>query len=160
VPWFGDPANGGETLVTVTNKVQRVNIKICKLIDPGSVTAIGDKSFTFDVDINSVAAGQEYVVSPPYPGPSSCTGLLFNTPVINPDGTPVRITVRENGTVFPSVVSAITVDNVAPVPPGDPGLPNVNLPGRSITFNPGPGVDVVTFTNASPQVIVPCAANC
>ena len=59
VPWFNDPTNGGETLVMFTNKVQRVQIKICKLIDPGSVTAIGGLSLQLRRSTTSATGSAE-----------------------------------------------------------------------------------------------------
>ena len=41
VPYFADPANGGETLVTVTNRVLRAQVKVCKVVEPGSLTRSG-----------------------------------------------------------------------------------------------------------------------
>ena len=38
VPYFFDQTNGGETLVTVTNRVLRAQVKVCKVVDPGSLT--------------------------------------------------------------------------------------------------------------------------
>jgi hypothetical protein len=141
VPWFGDLTNGGETLVTIANRLLRVQLKICKLIDPGSVTAIGSKSFSFNVNLNGsflLSAS----VSPPYPGPTGCTGLLLSWPIIQPGGAPTSLKVKEQtGTGY--AVSAITVDNAVGTPVKQLGS------GGYIQFNPGAGPAVVTVTNAS-----------
>ena len=41
-PYFSDPVNGGETLVTFTNRVLRAQIKVCKVVEPGSLTPLGN----------------------------------------------------------------------------------------------------------------------
>ena len=40
VPYFCDPVNGGETLVTFTNRVLRAQIKVCKVVESGSLTPL------------------------------------------------------------------------------------------------------------------------
>jgi hypothetical protein len=46
VPYFSDPANGGEALVTFTNRVLRFYIKVCKVVDPGSLTPLAGDTFS------------------------------------------------------------------------------------------------------------------
>jgi hypothetical protein len=145
VPFFNDPSNGGETRVDFTNDVQLVQLKVCKQIEPGSTTPLGKLPFTFDVFVNGGVGGPPVAtttVSPPYPGPASCSGLLLGVPVINPDGTPVYLTVIEHpgGTYG---VSAVSVDNIKP---GTTPTPMLGEPG-GIRFTPGVGIDVVTVTN-------------
>ena len=121
VPYFSDPANGGETLVTFTNKVQRVQVKICKLIEPGSETPIGGQEYDFSGTIAGIGVSQTFSgsVTPPYPGATSCTGLLTNAPIVGTDGKPTTINVTETspGSVPFHITHASAVDNTAPVPP-------------------------------------------
>ena len=133
-------ANGGETLVTFTNKVQRVSIKICKLIDPGSATAIGAGA-TRSTSRRSTASQRDAAsTSPPYPGANSCTGLLFNIPVINPNGSGTTITVTEqiNGPYHPTGID-LTFGN------GGTG---------SVTFGGGPGRNSLALSGIPAGVMV------
>jgi hypothetical protein len=151
VPYFFDATNGGETLVTFTNKVQRFQLKICKLIEPGSEDAIGHMTYFFDVIANYVILGASYPVNPPFPGPASCTGLLLNLPIVNASGAPATITVREDVQGGGFHVSAASVDNFKPGTTPVVTLGN----GGGIKFNPGVGVDVVTITNAFGNLFPP-----
>jgi hypothetical protein len=137
VPYFNDPAGGGETLVKFVNQVQRVQLKICKQIDPGSTTAIGSLSFTFDYAWSGGGSGKA-TLSPPY---IACTGLIGGPggiPIVQPDGTATKIVVQEeiNGDYH---VSDITLDS---------GTVISNTP-PAIVFNPAVGFATVTFTNAA-----------
>jgi hypothetical protein len=138
VPYFGDATNGGETLVTFTNKVQRASIKICKLIDPGSQTPIGGLDYSFQTSVNGGVFGEPVTVHPPYPGSSSCTGVLLNVPVVKPDGTPSTITVQEVQQAAAEAQS-ITVQNGT--------VTGTDLAAGSVTFTPGVGINIVTYTN-------------
>jgi hypothetical protein len=132
-----------ETLVTFTNRPLTVQLKVCKLIAVGSEAALGGKDFSFSVTYNN-SPPFTVSVQHPYPGPNTCTTLLLNQPVINPDGTKAVVTVKEvQGAGF--LVSAITVSNA--FTGTNPAI--VLGPGGYVTFNPGAGVDVVTFTNAA-----------
>jgi hypothetical protein len=144
VPFFGDATNGGETLVTFINKVQRANLKLCKAIDPGSLTALKKMSFnifwTFGNDTESDSGLEE--LDPPFP---SCTGLLggpYGLPIINTDGTPALIITVESGDGFQ--VKTITVSGGVFDPSFDP---NPDLEVGEAVIDPGPGVVVVTYTN-------------
>ena len=120
-----------------------VGVKICKLIDPGSVsTSIANLDYRFDVYLNDsktplITGG----VKPPYPGPAGCVGPFVNTPIVNLDGSPVTLTVLEEaGANY--APSAATVDNYKP---GTTPAPLLGSGG--ISFTPGVGIDVVTITN-------------
>src|SRR5262249_46465667 len=54
VPYFSDPANGGETLVTFTNRVLRAQVKICKVVEPGSKTPLAGNGFPFFVQADGL----------------------------------------------------------------------------------------------------------
>jgi hypothetical protein len=110
-------------------------LKICKVIDPGSLASIGGRDYTFtwsDLLGNSGSG----TVHPPYPGAQDCTGLMGNVPIVLPNGSPNAITVTEQASSN-VVVSSVDVSNGT----------NKTVAGRSVTFYPGPGVVVVTFTN-------------
>jgi YVTN family beta-propeller protein len=140
VPFFG-AADGGETEVDFTNRVIRANVKVCKTIDPGSTTALGNLPFTFDVRANYGGGEQSNEVSTASPYPS-CTGLTLDIPLVDSAGEPSTVAVTEQaGHGF--TVSGITVDHVAPGT--TPTV--VTGSGGSVRFIPGPGTAVVTFTN-------------
>jgi hypothetical protein len=153
VPYFL-ATGGGMTEVTFVDMVQRVSLKICKLIEPGSTTPLGNLPFTFNYTevINGVhMAGGSTVpgygvatVGPPYPGAYSCTGLLDSVPVINSDGTPISIGTDELA-LGSSQVWSVVVSNgtIVSGPVDQPGYLGI------VYFHPGPGVVVVTYTNAS-----------
>ena len=61
VPYFFDRTNGGETLVTVTNRVLRAQVKVCKVVDPGSLTAIGSNVWSYSVK----PIGTDFINQPP-----------------------------------------------------------------------------------------------
>ena len=87
VPWFNDPTNGGETLVTFTNKVQRVQLKICKLIEPGSDTALGGLSLHVRRrPVNGVSAGSA-TVSRRTRARTAAPACSTNIPVVDPNGS-------------------------------------------------------------------------
>jgi hypothetical protein len=153
VPYFlsSDPVAYGETKVSIVNKVQRAQFKICKQIAPGSETPLGKLSYAFEVTwTGGPTPAARVTVDPSYP---SCTGLIGgsggipNIPIIQPDNSPTQITVGEeiNGDYQ---VQSITIDQ---------GTVVSNTP-PSITFNPAVGTTVVTFTNAfnPPQSLQLC----
>jgi hypothetical protein len=146
VPWFADSWNGGETLVVFTNKVQRVQFKLCKLIEPGSLTAIGGKDYSwgwFD-QLSNVGEGPSVTVHPPYPGAQSCTGLIGNVPIVRPGGAPNLITIYEINNGGPVATASVDVSNGTMV--AHNFTPTANIFGQA-TFEPGTGVMVVTWTN-------------
>ena len=144
---FGGVSN--ETLVTYTNRVLRSSFKICKLIDPGSTTPLSGLSFQFDWQtlVNGVLSPISTVsVSPPYPGPDACTGLLGNIPVVNADGTPTMVGVGEIANPAVYRAGSVTVQNgTITFGPADIA-PYTGL----VNFAPGAGVVIVTYTNRTP----------
>ena len=135
VPYLG-ASDGGETQLDVYDTVLRARVKICKNIAPGSEASIDSLIYRFEINGRQVPGA---VVEPPYPG---CTGLLYDTPIVDANGNPVTITVTElPGRGFQ--VSGATVDHVAPGT-----TPSVTTgSGGGITFTPAAGTSVVTITN-------------
>jgi hypothetical protein len=145
VPYFyaADPVLNGETVVFFLNRVQQATIKICKLIAPGSETPFKTTSFNFTWSSSFFSGGA--TVSPPYPGPTSCTGEIPVGPVITPNNSRNVVTVTETA-VAGGKVDLITVNNS-----GANVLQNntTAAPGKVI-FNPGVGTNIVTYTNSFP----------
>jgi hypothetical protein len=139
--------SGTETLVTFTNKVQRARFKICKVIDPGSTTALGNQDFTFFYTYASDdgEAGSDLVTIPA----GGCTGLFGGPdgfPVINTDGSPSLISVSEFQDFSTFQVTSIVVENGSfwPVIPNNP-----DLASGTAVVNPNVGVVRITYTNAT-----------
>jgi hypothetical protein len=146
VPYFSDPANGGETLVTFTNRVLRFYIKVCKVVDPGSLTPLAGDTFS------GLAAARNLKGTVPW-GPltnGQCSGLLSppsqnGWPVINFNGDPTSALVQET-IAGPYFISAASVDN--PWPGTSPPFIDHSIPGvNNVSWTPGVGVNVVTITN-------------
>jgi hypothetical protein len=131
VPYAGD--GNGETLVTFYNRVKLARIKICKVIPTTSQDSLGMKDFTYMI--------RGLLVGPIKPG--ECTFYTQDIPILTAPGSPVSLTVHENGT--PSAtwdVTSITVTGNR-----TPPAPVVDLGNGNITFTLGPGINVVTYTN-------------
>jgi len=145
--------------VHFVNKVPRTTVKVCKQIDPGSTgdLAVSDVDYTFTVtqmvngSTTPVGAGT-FTVSPPYPpsgngnNPAACTDVVGSIPLFNADGTPTTVTVTETPGASYSVES-ITVG------PGTPVSGSPDPADSTVTFNPAPGPDIVTFTNSAPALL-------
>ena len=146
VPYFSDPVNGGETLVTFTNRVLRFQIKVCKVVESGSVTPLLPYDGTYGGTVSSRTDG-----SAPWSRLSNgqCTGLLSNSnqptgwQVIDDDGDFTTATLVETSS-GPYFISAATVDNTWP---GQGGTTITGTPARTVTWHPGIGVNVITITN-------------
>jgi hypothetical protein len=127
VPW----GPNGETLVTFYNRVKRAKVKVCKVIPITSQDSLGMKPFNYTIN------GQAF--GPIYPG--ECTYYTRDIPILSAPGVPTVVTVDE--VEAPSLtfkVDSITVQGARWV-----GMPD--LTNGTIQFNPGPGVNVVTYTN-------------
>ena len=87
------PTNGGETLVVFTNKVQRAQIKICKLIEAGSETPLGDLNYSFTGTVSGTRVA-------PVSGCEQLHGSAPDgrLPIVDANGTPVTFTITENST--------------------------------------------------------------
>jgi hypothetical protein len=124
----------GETLVTFYNRVKLARLKICKQIPITSQDSLGGKDFFFDVMVNS-RAGR---VGPIKPG--ECTFYTSDFPIITAPGTPTKVTVTEVGVGTTFKVDSIVVNGARVI------LSNNPTTGQ-VVFNPGPGVNVVTYNN-------------
>jgi len=125
----------GETLVTFYNRVKLAKLKVCKVIPITSSDSLGMKDFTYTVTVN----GRTVQLGPIKPG--ECTFYVGDFPILTAPGTPSVVTVVENG--LPSMfffVDSISVTGARNV------ITNDKTTG-TISFNPGPGVNVVTYTN-------------
>jgi hypothetical protein len=126
----------GETLVTYYNRLKRASLKICKVIPSTSWDSLGTKPFTYDVTLNG---GPATTLGPIYPG--ECTFYTRDVPILQASGQAAVVTVHENGTPSPTWdVTSITVT-------GNVGLYATAPMTGDIKFNPGPGINVVTYTN-------------
>jgi hypothetical protein len=147
VPYFNasGPA-GGETLVTFVNKAQVATIKVCKLIDPGSTTPIGGRSFAFKIWTPNPAGNvllTSASVAPPYPGPASCV-LLGSYPVLQSDGTPTKLLVGE------VLQTGVQVESISLNGNATVNTNNSNNNGKINFTVTGPGVINITYTNEAP----------
>ena len=130
MPW----GPNGETLVTFYNRVKLARLKICKQIPITSQDSLGGKDFFFDVTVN----GRAGRVGPIKPG--ECTFYTTDFPIITAPGTPTKVTVTEVGVGTTFKVDSIVVNGARLV------LLNDKNTG-TISFNPGPGINVVTYNN-------------
>ena len=107
-------------------------IKVCKVIPYTSQDSLGTKPFNYTIN------GQAF--GPILPG--ECTYYTRDIPILSAPGVPTVVTVDEveaPSTTFK--VESITVQGLR-------GMPlNIDLMNGTISFNPGPGVNVVTYTN-------------
>ena len=150
VPYFSDPVNGGETLVTVTNRVLRAQVKFCKIVDPGSLAAIGNDVWFYEAQ---AANGLPYNKTDQTASNGTCTGLLTPLDPTQSAGWQLILTSGDVNSILASetllsgnpswVVSGVSVDNTYP------GLPDVSRsPNSNVwSWHPGAGVNVVTVTN-------------
>jgi hypothetical protein len=128
----------GETLVTFYNRVKRFTAKICKVIPSTSSDSLGTKPFSYDVYLGSATTGPHVTLGPIYPG--ECTFYTPDIPILTSTGAPQVFTVHEQGTPSPTWdVTSITLTG-GTVITTDKGNGN-------ITFSPGAGINVITYTN-------------
>jgi hypothetical protein len=125
----------GETLVTFYNRVKLARLKICKQIPITSQDSLGGKDFFFDVMVNGRGPVR---VGPIKPG--ECTFYTGDFPIISAPATPVKVTVTEVGVGTTFSVDSISVTGARNI------LTNDKTTG-TIAFNPGPGINVVTYNN-------------
>jgi hypothetical protein len=128
----------GETLVTFTNRVKLAKIKVCKVIPVTSQDSLGGKPFNYTVTIQP--SGEVVNLGPIFPG--ECVLVPHDVPVLFRPLTPAMISIAEAG-VFNS--TTFVVDSITCT--GCRSVSNVVLQVGEIDFIPGPGVNVVTYTN-------------
>ncbi len=165
---------GDETVVTFTNAVDPTQFKICKQETSADANLSG-ATFTFDWSFG----GAEPVVADDYNGGNKsvsltigdstssdptglvCSGLFDGPPSISPTGGLYDITVSETPTELPGVqATAYSYQGNGGVVAAGPGSntsavwPVVVSDGAtaSVEFNPGAGINVITFTNGSTGV--------
>ena len=147
VPYFADPANGGETLVTITNRVLRAQIKVCKVVEPGSVTPLAGDTWQYSaVSLQALTSATPNQTATN----GTCTGLIVpgdpsqsaGWQIIDTSGSPIDLIVVETTFSGPGlwVIQDASVDNPYP------GTPT-SLKANTFLWSPGPGVNVVTITN-------------
>jgi hypothetical protein len=140
VPYAGN--GNGETAVTFVNAVKRGQIKVCKVVQTGSLDALGTTDFTFSVSLNG---GQPFTLGPIRNG--ECALADGDFPILTPAGTPTTVNVQEDP------VPGVVVTDITFQGPGT--VTGTSLCGRSISYNLGAGVNQATFTNAK-GVVQPC----
>jgi hypothetical protein len=158
VQWAG--ADGDEVRVDFWNRIRRGQIKVCKVVAPGSLDSLGDKEFQFTVSSNNTRPVVNTVGGFPAPFvlngvrngecrivPDGSTGQPRNVPILLSNGTPTRITVTETDTANDGwIVSSITLQ-------GGRGYFTTNCvngtcgPPGSGSWWLGPNTNTITFTN-------------
>jgi len=159
---YGDVNN--ETVVTFTNAPDPTQFKICKG-ETSSDANLAGQTFRFEyaildlrpVDVTSASIdgneGRGYVSltiadpTPANPTGTVCSGLIWGPPVVGPNGDPYTVAVKELATTIPAVdITSITYQGAGtawiPETPATPGTD-----GAIVKFNPGAGVNVVTYIN-------------
>jgi hypothetical protein len=125
----------GETLVTFYNRVKLARLKICKQIPITSQDSLGGKDFFYDVMVDARGPAR---IGPIKPG--ECTFYTGDFPIISAPGTPVKVTVTELGVGTTFKVDSIVVNGARLILTNSPAT-------GTVQFNPGPGVNVVTYNN-------------
>ena len=129
----------GETLVTFYNRIKLGTLKVCKQIPATSQDSLGGKPFTYTATIVNANPPRVFHLGPIVPG--ECTFYVGPIPILNAFGTPVVITVDEDGATTSTTfeVTSITCTGCALFA----SFPATGE-GQLIL---GPGVNAVTFTN-------------
>jgi len=150
VPYFAssDPVKFGETQVTFWNKQVRGSIKICKQITSDSTASLGNTTFDFTWSVQGDGSGTAHLK------PGTCTGNLGNFAIAqagnNGGLAPVLATVTETAPTLIAHVNSVTLTGGQALSGFGTGSGTNGLNGTipyAVTFNPGPGVNVVTYTN-------------
>ncbi len=124
----------GETLVTFYNRIKRGFVKVCKVVQTGSLDALGTTDFTFSVSVGT----DSFMLGPIKNG--ECAISAVDYPILQPNGMPTVVNVTENP-IMGVVVTDITYTGSGTVNGASTCL-------GSISYNLGGGVNVTTFTNA------------
>src|SRR5207248_11433320 len=127
----------------------RASIKICKVVTSDSTAQLGGLTFNFDWAASTDAGNSVSVKA------GTCSGNLGNFPIAGTGLTPALVTVTETGSTPPALfhVNGVTLTGGAPVSGfGNPTTTGNGLNGTipyTVTFNPGPGTNVVTYYDQS-----------
>jgi hypothetical protein len=139
-----------ETAVTFTNGVDPTHFKICKqTTSPQLVGAQFTFFWSYKGAIHplfllpeggTVSLTIKAVATP------VCSDLLTDIPVVNPDGSSNPITVLEEAATENVIATAVTLSGAGTVV-GIPSVPTDPDTSACLTFDPGYGISIVTFTN-------------
>ena len=148
---YGDVGN--ETVVTFTNAVYGTQFKICTQETSADANLAG-QTVTFGWSYAGSWSGSVKLIIAPLsatnPQGEVCSGMILGPPSVNPDGSVTPVTVTEESVSGAGAVQVTgilyqgygvwnsLVDSVTSLPAA---------PAAGITFNPGAGINVVTFTN-------------
>ena len=138
LPWFGDPSGGGDTTVTIVDRVLRAQLKVCTVIAPGSTGSLAGTTFSYTISVNGSQV-QTVTSASPYP---SCTGLFLSVPIVKPGGGTATIKVKPvipGGATY--APTAMSVDNYS----GSPTIQLTTSPPY-ISYTPAVGNAAVTVT--------------
>ena len=125
-------------------------VKVCKLVNYGSIDALGSKTFTFQVTTNYPGSYGPYTVTI---RPNECALVYngwwsLNLPVLTPSGTRTHVTVNEviSG---PWVVQSVTASGAYGAPQKSCSTDAIGRPLCQpwIGFDVYQAVAVATFTN-------------
>jgi hypothetical protein len=144
-----------ETAVTFTNGVDPTHFKICKqTTSPQLVGAQFTFLWSYKGAIGRINGNPWFLL--PEGGTVSltikavatpvCSDLLTDIPVVNPDGSSNQITVLEEAATENVIATAVTLSGAGTVV-GDPSVPTEPDTSACLTFDPGYGISIVTFTN-------------
>jgi hypothetical protein len=143
---YGDVGN--ETVVTFTNAVYGTQFKICTQETSADANLAG-QTVTFGWSYAGSWSGSVKLIIAPLsatnPQGEVCSGMILGPPSVNPDGSVTPVTVTEGSVSGADSVQVTGIlyqgygleTSVTPLP----ALP------ASVVFNPGAGINVVTFTN-------------
>jgi hypothetical protein len=147
---------GNETVVTFTNAVDLTQFKICKQETSADANLVGSTfEFTWSFkgrDGDPDPTGNVYLTIAPVtasnPTGLVCSGLLWGPPAVNSDGSVTPVSIVEDSTLIAAVeVTSIVYQGNGTVGP-ESALPAVVTGGTAgLCFDPGAGINVVTFTN-------------
>ncbi len=157
---------GTETVVTFTNTVDPTEFKICKQETSADAQLSGstfyfDWSYTFDGVTTTDSAPVALTIGSVAPG-LVCSGLIEGPPAVDEAGHVIPVAISEEDTSIPGVQT----DSIAYQGAGkvaydstDGGLdPVVISDGYTAAYciDPGPGINVVTYTNGrTPGYVAP-----
>lgn len=151
-----------DVTVTYYNRIKLGQVKVCKYISAGSIDSLGAKLFDFDVYVGNGAGGFTLITLGPIV-PGECTSFTPPFPVLYPNGKNRAVGIVEradNGvTAFVVTSIALTSGTRGLCSPGDPNAdpvicnqtPNPNLAAGIVDFFLGPGNNIISYTNKSPD---------
>jgi hypothetical protein len=125
-------------------------VKVCKLVTPGSIDSLGSKTFTFNVTTNYPGAYGPFTVRIQ---PNQCAlayngWYALNLPVLTPSGTRTHVTVTEQ-ILGSYVVQSISVAGALGIPHKTCWYDVIGRPtcNPAVDYDVYQAVGVTTFTN-------------